>query len=112
MRIISFAWTTEVLLQRRKTATRRTWKECYVKPGQLVQAYDKSPRFGGSAVAIIEIEKVYQQRLCDMTDEDEIKEGHLWNDAEGFRKSFISAYQELTVFSKVWVIEFKIKKIL
>jgi len=35
LRIISFAWTTRALLEGRKTVTRRNWKECRLKPGEL-----------------------------------------------------------------------------
>ena len=45
MRIISFAWTTEALIQGKKTQTRRFWKDRYAKSfkkGDLIQAYDKN----------------------------------------------------------------------
>ena len=56
MKIISFAWTTPALLAGRKTVTRRTWTPGYAagfEAGDMVQAYDKSPRNGGRRVAII-----------------------------------------------------------
>lgn len=58
MQIISFAWTSDVLLDGRKTVTRRAWKEKYAlrfKNGDTVQAYDQSPRAGGKLVAFLRL---------------------------------------------------------
>ena len=108
MYITSFAWTTKKLLDGKKTVTRRRWKECHVKPGDLVQAYDRSPRFKGKCVAIIRILNVRQERLCDITDKEEIKEGHLWGDASGFIHSWLQGYPDSVATEKVWRIEFEI----
>lgn len=58
MKIISFAWTTPALLAGRKTVTRRDWNDGYAqrfRKGDLVQAYDRSPRYGGRRVAVIRL---------------------------------------------------------
>ena len=58
MRIISFAATSEALLAGAKTRTVRTWKHRYARQmmlSQTVKAYDRSPRFGGKPLGIIEV---------------------------------------------------------
>jgi hypothetical protein len=106
MKIISFAWTTKVLLAGKKTMTRRFWDDNYAKrfkKGGLVLAYDKSPRKGGKRVAVIQLTRdPYKQHLDEMTDEDEKKEGGLWSSAMAF-VAVISQYG-----SEPWVIEFKV----
>ncbi len=55
---ISFAWTTPAFLSQQKTATRRDWPEEYAKrfkEGDLLFAYDKQARFGGSKIGIIQL---------------------------------------------------------
>lgn len=88
MKIISFVWTVEALLAGKKTVTRRFWTDNYAeqfKAGDLVQAYDRSPRFKGKQVAIIRlIQTPYEESLSLMTDEEEKAEGGLWGSAEAF----------------------------
>ena len=58
MKIISFAHTTPALLAGRKTVTRREWNPRYAQSfeaGDLVQAYDRSPRIGGKKVCEIRL---------------------------------------------------------
>lgn len=108
MYIIPFAWTTKKLLEGKKTVTRRRWKWLHTKPGDLVQAYDRGQRFKGKCVAIIRILNVRQEKLREITDADEIKEGHLWGDASGFIDSWIQGYPDSTANDLVWRIEFEI----
>ena len=79
MKIISFSWTTPALLAGRKTVTRREWKESTAKQfkaGDIVQAYNRSPRNGGERVGYIEITRdPYLENLNKMTDEDFEAEG-------------------------------------
>lgn len=85
--IISFAWTSNAFLRGQKTVTRRFWCPGYAtkfKPGITVDAYDKSPRFGGNKIGQIKIVRVYKQYLSEMTDDDEKKEGGLWGNARAF----------------------------
>lgn len=56
--IISFAYTTPALLAGAKTVTRREWKPKHArsfKAGDLVAAYDRSPRLCGKQVATIQL---------------------------------------------------------
>ncbi len=78
MKIISFAWTTPALLAGEKTRTRREWSDKYAqrfKVGDLIQAYDKQPRFKGKKVAIIKITGIKKEDISLMPDEDYFKEG-------------------------------------
>lgn len=52
--IISFAWTTPAVVMREKCVTRRDWAAKTIQQFEhaamtvaLVEAWDKSPRFGG-----------------------------------------------------------------
>lgn len=109
MKIISFAWTTDVLLSGKKTATRREWTDDYANRFQkndLVQAYDKSPRFGGKRIATIQLtKKPFKQRLGDLTHKDFIAEGGyvLWASLDDFAGLFSPDYDE---DKELWVIEF------
>jgi hypothetical protein len=58
VRIIAFAWTAPALLAGRKTCTRRAWDDRYAsrfRAGDLLAAYDRSPRYGGEQVAVIRL---------------------------------------------------------
>lgn len=96
MMIVSFAWTTNAFLSGIKTETRRFWDEAYmerwyrsvVKDNNIFQAYDKSPRFKGKLIGYAKLlEKPYREALKLVTDEVEIREGHLWGNAEGYIKA-------------------------
>jgi len=109
MKIISFAWTTEALLAGKKSCTRRCWSYDYgerFKTGDIVQAYDKSPRFGGKQIAIIEITAAYWEYLQDMPKSDLEAEGGLWDTKEEFIALFPKKYQRNDRF--VRVLRFKI----
>ena len=107
MKIISFAWTTQALLDGKKTVTRRDWDDKYArsfKQGETAAAYDKNPRAGGKKIAEIQLTKApYKQWLHEVTDTDEIKEGHLWDTGKAYQ-SAMGEDREL------WVIEFRIVK--
>ncbi len=103
MKIISFAWTTMAFLSGNKTETRRDWTDSYAKSfhkGDIVQAYDKNPRSGGKLIGLIKLtEEPSKQWLHDMTDADEVAEGHLWGSADKFREA-------MGKDREVWVIKF------
>lgn len=88
MKIISFAWTTQALLDGHKIVTRRDWKDQYArqfKAGDLVRAYNRSPRFGGTAVAIVRLTcDPYKESLCKMTKAELEAEGGYWDSVEDF----------------------------
>ena len=87
MRIISFAWTTTALLAGCKTVTHREWLQKFAggwRKGTVAQAYDKSPRFKGVRVGHIELtQDPYQERTCDIPDEDYEAEGFGWMERNG-----------------------------
>lgn len=111
MKIISFAWTTKALLAGKKTATRREWNDDYARrfqEGEVVQAYNKSPRHGGKKIAEIRLTKApFKQKLGDMTHNDFIKEGGymLWEDFEDFAGRLDPDYNP---DKELWVIEFEL----
>ena len=77
---ISFAWTTPALLAGRKTCTRREWTASHARQfhdGDLVGAYDRSPRNGGRKVAVIRLTAPVQRRSTKFMPESD------WED-EGF----------------------------
>lgn len=108
MKIISFAWTVPPLLEGKKTVTRRFWNNEYArrfKKGDLVAAYNKSPRFGGKQIATIKLTcNPYKEFLSRMTDEEEKAEGGLWGSAKAFADGM--GGKHLSVF----VIRFEVLK--
>lgn len=87
MSFISFAHTTPALLAGRKTVTRREWTDRHAKQfheGDIVDAYDKSPRNGGRKVARIRLtQKPYQERYCDVLAPDFESEGFAYIKEQG-----------------------------
>ena len=85
--IISYAWTTEALLAKRKKVTRRDWSREYAArfhAGAVHLAYDRNPRIGGKKVGDVQIERVpYPERLCDIPDEDFELEGLAYMEEKG-----------------------------
>ena len=84
MKIISFAWTTPALIARRKTVTRRDWNSDYARTfrnGDFVQAWNRSPRFRGEQVGVIQLtEAPYLEQSGDMPDADYEGEGFAYFD--------------------------------
>lgn len=77
-RVLSFAWTSPALLAGRKTCTRRQWSPNYarsIRPGEIMTAYDRSPRIGGKPIATIRIESVTWEPDADAPDSDYGAEG-------------------------------------
>ena len=86
MKIISFAWTTAALVAYRKTVTRRDifgtgkYYEQF-EAGDVLMAYNRSPRFKGTKVGyIVLMEKPYKENLNQMPFEDYEGEGFGWFD--------------------------------
>lgn len=106
--IISFEWTTPLLVTGEKTVTRRDWKYNHARKfrkGDYVAAYNRSPRAGGKQIATIKLTRSpYRQWLHDMTDEDEVKEGGVWGSAQKFRE-FMGKDRQM------WVVEFEVVSI-
>lgn len=85
MRLIAFDWTTPALVTGNKTVTRRNrseWTMEYASrfyAGEVLQAFDVSPRHGGAPVGSIRLtEKPYTQWLRDTPDSDYQAEGLEW----------------------------------
>ena len=93
MRIISFGWTTEPFKAGAKTVTRWAWSDSCAgsfKLGERCQTYNRSPRFGGEQIGIVELAAYpHQQSTGLMPDEDFRAEGFQWmsearlDDAQG-----------------------------
>lgn len=86
-RIISFAWTTPALLAGQKTVTRRDWEPAYARrfhKGDIVLAYDRTPRVGGKQVATIRLTTdPYFERGCDTPHDDWEAEGFAYLESKG-----------------------------
>jgi len=110
LRIVSFAWTVDTLLEGRKTVTRRLWKWKYAerfKKGEECLAYSKSPRAKGYPIAIIKLRcKPYRERLSDMPESDVKKEGGYWKN----KAQFISECFQGKWHLEPWVIRFEVVK--
>ena len=115
--ILSFAWTSLVLLSGQKTCTRRsfcnctaqTWLKAY-NNGRLVhQAWDKCA-FCHLAKKIADIrltQLIYQERLCDMPESDLEAEGGLWASKQEFIDLFGGDSNRV-----VWVVRFELVQVI
>jgi hypothetical protein len=117
MKIISFALTVPALLAGRKSRTRREWPDRYAsmfKAGDHCQAFDRSPRFGGKQIAIIEIIEIKKQHLSEMNAEDYEKEGFKYFEDNGLKiwnKEATQAFNDWREDDQeVYVIDFKVLK--
>jgi len=121
MKIISFGYTTPALLARRKTVTRREWDDRYAKSfkgGEIVQAYDKSPRAGGKKVGEVKlIVAPYKEPLMAMPDTDYEAEGFAflygnghtppkWSGLPSFSMEAFKLWRQSG--GTVWVIRFRV----
>ena len=124
MKIISFAYTTPALVARRKTVTRRDWYDQYAqrwKPFDQFQAYDRSPRYGGQAVAICEVLSVCKEPMRAMPDDDFEEEGFAYLAECKIKPPRTCPLQSFTPEEfaiwrdsdrDVWVIRFKLLRVL
>lgn len=87
MRIISFAETTPALLAGRKTVTRREWADSWASKfhaGDLVAAYDRSPRARGKHVATIRLTRDPYQEAAELAPSEDFEaEGFGWMTEQG-----------------------------
>lgn len=130
MRILSFAYTTPPLVAGAKTVTRREWDDEYAaqfRAGQLVAAYDRSPRFRGRQVAVIRLTAAptYEPNAA-MPDSDYAAEGFEWLHAhpEALPKTLWGKPCTLDDFSRdgferwrrnggsMWVVRFELVQVL
>lgn len=110
MKIVSYAWTSYPLILGLKKVTRRFWTPGHAKSfkaGELFQGWSKTPCYGGKLIAINKLtEAPFPQPLREVTDQDEIDEGHLWGNAAGYIKAM--GGPDLVPY----VVKFELKKIL
>lgn len=106
VRIISFAWTTPALLKGEKTVTRRAWKSCPFKKGDLAQAWDKLPRAKGKRVGTIRIVSVRRVRLDAIDGYEMEKEGLSGQTPGEFIGNWLRYYKGSHPSDKIWRIEF------
>jgi len=108
--IISFGKTLEFLP--RKTVTRRTWKDVHAQKfisafsqnKLLVRAFDKDPRYGGKQIGWCRLTRApYQERLCDMPEEDLLAEGGMCDTIAEFVQRYFDGNPRL----EVWVVRFE-----
>ncbi len=107
--IISFAWTTPALLAGKKTVTRREWSDKHAakfKPGDLVDAWDKSPRFKGKKVAVIRIVSIERSPLSRMT--EDINWGYVELDREGGMWIWVTEFCRLFTIPDPYRVEFEV----
>ncbi len=117
---ISFNMTTEAIVKRAKTCTRRSWKASHAakfKKGDQVDAYDKRPQWGGRKIAVIELlEDPKKSRYCDVGTQDWIEEGF---DYMSRRKLLVGKEKPAEIFARwcedtsyCYVIRFKIVRLI
>lgn len=110
MRNMSFAMTTEQVIDRTKTVTRRFgwW---FLKPGDRVRAVKKAMGLKKGekieSLCVIEIVSVRAEALCDITQEDCIKEGFGEMTPDEFVAMLCDHYKSVDKQSIVNRIEFK-----
>jgi len=119
VRIISFAYTWQAFLAGDKTVTRRRWKDRHASQfirGLRVQAWDKSPRYSGKKIGVIELKLVEKQPIISMPDSDYEAEGfgHMHRagieapKASGFRDYSWEEFNRWRRSGEVlWVVRFK-----
>ena len=95
-----------MILEGRKTATRRIWKKPMVKVGGIYKC--KRLMFSKDYFAKIRVLRLYQQKLRDMTEEDARKEGY--STPLGFVQVWININGSWNANLEVSVIEFEVIK--
>lgn len=117
---ISFAWTSDALIQGRKTVTRRIWKDVHAskfKPGMPVEAWSRRPSWGGKRIGTIRIVDVRKESLFRMIDEPEYgkteiqKEGGLWDTPGEFVAGFVEGGRVTSDAPDVWRVEFELLEV-
>lgn len=102
----------ELILEGRKTQTRRFWKACRIKLGSVHQCYTR-PAFArppGKPFATIEIVSIRRQAVFDMTLEDLQAEGGYtsqWEYAAALAKINGIPYHEAHQ-RPAWVVDFQL----
>ena len=120
--ILSFAWTTDVLLAGKKTCTRRVWSDrtarawvnaytsdapkatCPFRDRLIHSAWNKCSFLkGAKKIADIRLTQLpYRERLANMPESDLEAEGGLW----ASRDEFINLFGSPDIV--VWVVRFEL----
>jgi hypothetical protein len=116
MNIISFAWTTPALLAFVKTCTRRDWDEDYAKrfhKGDLLAAYDHSPRIHGHQIGVIElVDDPHRQRSDLIPLSDWVAEGFQYLADHGLTLHGLTPLRIWNEWHdnprRLWVVRFKL----
>lgn len=93
----------DMILQGKKTATRRMWGRPRVKVGAVHKC--KLNMFTDEHFAKIKILSLYRQRLGDMNDQDYRKEGY---SRQGFKSIWRKLHRQYYASTEVWVVEFMV----
>lgn len=96
----------KMILEGKKTATRRVWKFARVIEGHVYKA--KTKMLSKESFANLYILRVYKQKLKRMTEKDANKEGYPTMDA--FKKVWESINGFWNENLEVYVVEFKLVK--
>ena len=96
----------QMILNGKKTATRRAWKKPMVKVGGIYKC--KLKMLSKEYFAKIQVTKLYKQRLHEMTLEDAKKEGY--NSIGDFEEEWIKINGHIWRMQEVYVIEFMVVK--
>jgi hypothetical protein len=123
MLIISFARTTAALLADppQKSVTRREWTDRHAamfKVGDLVQAWDKSPRAGGKRFGTIKITSIGKEPTRFIPDSDWEAEGFAYMTKHGLDLGPDLTCEQLwrewrrDPLKVTWVIRFEVVEIL
>lgn len=104
VRIVSFGWTAAALLAEKKTVTRREWSYWYARSfhkGDLLAAYDRSPRYKGKQIATIRLTcNPYEENVGSAPAEDYEAEGMAYLKSQGIKMRGVAA----DVFWRAWQI--------
>ena len=96
----------QMILEGKKTATRRVWKKPMVKVGGIYKA--KLKMLSKDYFAKIKVTKLYKQKLMDMREEDAKKEGY--SNVMKFKDIWCDINKEWLPYLEVDVIEFEVVK--
>ncbi|NEP56092.1 MAG: ParB N-terminal domain-containing protein, partial [Symploca sp. SIO2G7] len=109
--ILSFGYTADRFYQ--KTVTRRNWKERHAqqfikawREGKPIDAYDKSPMYGGKKIATIKLTtEPYQEALRDINSWEVAYEGYPELSKDEFIDKFFPGFDTKQL---LWVIRFEV----
>ena len=94
----------ELILQGKKTQTRRIWKRIKVKKGGIYKI--RRHIFSKKHYGLIQVTNIRKEKLGDITEEDAKKEG--CSSVAEFKKVWKEIYGKWNPEQEVYVIEFKL----